>query len=414
MTSTVPDQRGTTPPDTSADSHAAADQDLANARGPWAIAAINGTRYWAVAMGAYLVITLCAWQIGDKPHTFGQLFGSWRQWDTGWYLGLATQGYPHAGASGPPPPVAWFGFYPLYPLLIRAVHVVVPGDVAISAFVVSVAAFLGLLIVLFRFLDSELRDRAAVHRAMWYLLAFPTAFFLAAPFPMALFLMLAVASIYYMRQGRWWAAAAIGAVATSARASAPLLVAVFLLEYLRQRNWDLRKIRADLGWVALIPTGLLAYLAYAKAMLGDFLAPFHAQQNYWLHALDWPWVGPMEAARHVVGGAGPDFVLYPVIDVLLLGTVVALLVAGIVGRYQLDRDQWTLVAFGAGAVLFAISFPMPDYDDRVHRSVHARLPRVHGAGPDWGVPLVRPRLRRRRPAAEAFAHDPPAGAGSDS
>jgi hypothetical protein len=78
--------------------------------------------------------------------------------------------------------------------------------------------------------------------------------------------------------------------------------------------------------------------------------------------LNWPWVGPLEAVRHVVGNAGPDFVLFPVVDVVLVGVVVALLVAGLVGRFRLDREQWPLIAFGAGAVLFAITFPMPDVD----------------------------------------------------
>ena len=329
--------------------------------GGWKLAARMGVRYWAVALAAYLLITLCAFQLGDRPRTYAELFMSWRQWDAWWYIAAATDGYPTADVPGPPPPEARYAFFPLFPLLIRIIDVIAPGNAAVAAFLVSILTFLGLLVVFYRFLDSEVADRATVDRTVWYLLLFPTAFFLAAPYPMALFLMLVIGSIYFMRQGRWWAAGLVGALATASRASALLLVGIFVLEYLRQREWSVRRIRADAAWVALIPVGLLSYLAFAAVRIGNPLAPFDAQ-DYWEHRLDWPWTGVLRVARYVAGNMGPDFTLFPVVDLALVTLMAVLLVLAVYGPYRLRPDQWPLVVFGLGALWFAISFPMPDVD----------------------------------------------------
>jgi len=122
-----------------------------------------------------------------------------------------------------------------------------------------------------------------------------------------------------------------------------------------------RRIRADAAWVALIPVGLLSYMAFAAVRIGNPLAPFDAQ-DYWEHRLDWPWTGVLRVARYVAGNMGPDFTLFPVVDLALVTLMAVLLVAAVYGPYRLRGDQWPLVVFGVGALWFAISFPMPDID----------------------------------------------------
>ena len=380
------------------------------APGPWRRATRQAVRFWAVALAAYLLITLCAWQLGERPSTFAELFGSWQYWDGSWYLRTATVGYPTADYAGPPPAEAFYAFFPLFPLLIAGADLVLPGSTMIAAMLVSVATFLGMLIVLYRFLDSELRDKAWVDRTIWYLVLFPTAFFLAAPYPMSLYLMLMIAAVYFMRQGRWWVAGLVGALATASRASALLLVGIFVLEYLRQREWSVRRIRPDLAWVALVPTGLLAYMAYAHQRVGNALAPFQGQ-DYWEHKLDWPWVGVLRLARYAAGHLDPDFWLFPFVDLVTVTLMGCLLIAAVFGRW---RARARPVAPGrprprCPVVRDQLSHAGPG-PDQGGQPLHARgRRRVHDPWAHRREPMVRPCLRgtRAAPAGIAPRHPPP-------
>src|SRR5687767_15746495 len=76
--------------------------------------------------------------------------------DSVWYLRVADSGY---GDSAPRA-----AFFPLYPLLVRAVATPLGGSNAsllVAAYLVSLAAFVGALVVLFRLTELELGRRLA-------------------------------------------------------------------------------------------------------------------------------------------------------------------------------------------------------------------------------------------------------------
>src|ERR687897_120185 len=78
------------------------------------------------------------------------------RWDSVWYLRVADSGY---GDSAPRA-----AFFPLYPLLVRAVATPLGASNAallVAAYLVSLAAFLGALVVLFRLTEVELGRRHA-------------------------------------------------------------------------------------------------------------------------------------------------------------------------------------------------------------------------------------------------------------
>src|SRR5688500_11389140 len=82
------------------------------------------------------------------------------RWDSVWYLRVAESGYGGKASlrSGhrplhAPDPAPRAAFFPLYPLLVRAVATPLGGSNAallIAAYLVSLAAFLGALVLLFR------------------------------------------------------------------------------------------------------------------------------------------------------------------------------------------------------------------------------------------------------------------------
>jgi len=85
--------------------------------------------------GAILLFSYLWGRQGVIPH-WPDMWASmwlWRysvSWDAGWYLTIARDGYGYQAANGNAPAVSWF---PALPLLIRAVHTVMPGSDVLAA-----------------------------------------------------------------------------------------------------------------------------------------------------------------------------------------------------------------------------------------------------------------------------------------
>src|SRR6185503_12430190 len=140
------------------------------------------------------------------------------RWDSVWYLRIADSGY---GDSAPRA-----AFFPLYPLLVRGVATVLGGShgaLLVAAYLVSLAAFLGALTLLYRLTELELGRRLA-RPTLLLLAVFPAAVFFGAPYSESLFLLLAVGAFYAARTGRWaWAGACAG-LASATRSAGLLLI----------------------------------------------------------------------------------------------------------------------------------------------------------------------------------------------
>jgi len=95
---------------------------------------------------------------------FGNLLAApFARWDSVWYMAIASGGYAHQ-----PPRTA---FFPLYPLLMRGVGVVVGSDL-IGGVVVSLVCFFVALVLLYRLVELELGRELATLTVT--LLAFPS------------------------------------------------------------------------------------------------------------------------------------------------------------------------------------------------------------------------------------------------
>ena len=141
-------------------------------------------------LGILLVAYLAAGLMADSPfvppyHLRGMdnvlldVFGS--RWDTGFYASIAEEGYRYQGV--PLPSVA---FFPLYPLMMRAVGALV-GDVLVAGILISNAALLLAVMLLYRLADESWGE-AVAGRTVWYFLIFPAAFFGTAVYSESLFL----------------------------------------------------------------------------------------------------------------------------------------------------------------------------------------------------------------------------------
>lgn len=191
--------------------------------------------------------------------------GVWGHWDGFWYLSIASFGY-----HGRPTATA---FFPLFPMAMKLF-----GGGIIGGMVVSMASFLVALYFLARLVTFELGPRAA-----WFTLLglafFPTAFYLNAVYSEALFLALAISSLYFLRTGRYWIAGPLGALATLVTTYGFLLVLPFAWQIWRQEGFRIRKL-LHVGWM---PLGLLSYMVFLFFRFGDPLVFESAQSNWSRH-----------------------------------------------------------------------------------------------------------------------------------
>jgi hypothetical protein len=236
------------------------------------------TLFVVTRLGILLVAYLSAGLIADAPgayHLRGEenrlvdVFGS--RWDTGFYVSIAEEGYRYEGV--PLPSVA---FFPLYPLMMRAVASLV-GDPLVAGILISHVALLFASILFYRFV-AESWDEALAERTVWYWLIFPAAFFGAAVYSESLFLLCAIGALYFARRGYWEAAALLGIGAALTRFVGLIIVPVLVLEWWQQ--WRSKEVAERPSPIALLAAlvillGTVAYMAYLWLVFGDPLAFVH-------------------------------------------------------------------------------------------------------------------------------------------
>jgi hypothetical protein len=296
------------------------------------------------------------------------------RWDAVWYLSIADDGYGDSADK------AKAAFYPLYPLLSKAVGFVV-GSTLTGALLVALACFFAALLVLRKLADIELGPRDG-RVAVLLVAFFPSAFFFSGIYSESLFLLLSAGALLAARTDRWMWAGIAGGLAALTRNSGAVLLLPLVLMYLYgprgsapplpgpQAWWRPRyALRPDLLWLALIPAALLAFLAYIGAVLDDPFAPFNAQELWGRHLmpLGGIWDGTRAAwlgLRQLVHGsmtpvyfseAGGDPYVNAGQNLMLFGFLVFALVAlvGVLRRLPLAYGAYVVVALA-----LTLSYPV--------------------------------------------------------
>lgn len=256
------------------------------------------------------------------------------RWDAAWYLLIAHAGYAPALGSAT---VARSAFFPLYPLAIRALSLPL-WPPAVAGAIVSLIAFAVALYLLHRLTSLEMRrlraagerigePRAVARLALALTALCPMAFFFSAVYSESLYLALSLAVFWYARRGAWARAGLLGILASATRPTGVLLVAPVALFYLygprergerahrarpqaapvsrRSRMVELLRPRYRLGgdaaYIALIPAGVLAFMAYLALAGGSASAPF-AAEALWGREFAGPFVALWSAAVAAFAG----------------------------------------------------------------------------------------------------------------
>lgn len=198
-------------------------------------------------------------------------------------------------------------FLPLYPLVIRSVSTIFKMDFIISAQLISILSLIGSLLVFYKLLIFD-RQKHFFPLIVSIILVFPTSFFYAAAYNDALYLFLAVLTIYFSRKKHWALACVLAAFGTLTRFNGFALILLIYVEYLFSENtaisgqwsWktvfdklkhslNLSKIvKSRIYLLVLVPGVFLSYLAYVELIFKNWNLVFTTMEIWGQNRITFP------------------------------------------------------------------------------------------------------------------------------
>jgi uncharacterized membrane protein YhaH (DUF805 family) len=190
--------------------------------------------------------------------------------DGDWYISIARHGYEQI-----PFEVGYhrWVFFPLYPLLLRAVSYLT-GGYELTGMLLSSLLFFIALVFLYKLTREYGYDDGTAERTIFYLAVFPTSYFFSLPLTESLFLLLTVSSFYAARRERWTWAGIFAALSSATRFIGILMLPTLILLYWQKYR---ARPRVNALGILLAPAGLIIYMVYLRYLTGNAFAFKDAQ-----------------------------------------------------------------------------------------------------------------------------------------
>lgn len=274
-----------------------------------------------------------------------------QKWDADWYLNIAENGYrydPHGQST--------VAFYPLLPLLIRALHAC-GMDPLLAGYAVTHVALFGACVLLWRLAALETRSASQADLTLTLLLLGPGAVWFGLVYTESLFLLTLVGCVLAARRGRWLEAGLWGYAAALTRTPGLFLAGFLCLEAVQQWREGHRASAVSgapspaRGWWPLPPFARAAlavggpvlgqgtFLIFQRVAFGDWRAQQKTMTAGWFPGGPRP---PWTAlAAHWQFG-GPSFPL-------LAGALLAVVLVTALASF------WTLRRWGYPALVLALT-----------------------------------------------------------
>lgn len=201
------------------------------------------------------------------------------------YLRIARYGYIDDFAQA---------FFPLFPILIRYVtkyNFLLPIETAIkfpqyieaqyfqNALIISNLLFFIGIIFLYKLLRID-HKKSVSFKSIFFLLAFPTAFYFGAVYSESMFFLLTVLTFYFMRKNKFIISGIFAALASGTRVIGVILFFSLLIEVMVKRKNIFKKpieIIKMLLSLVIAPSGLVIFMIYLKLNFNDYLYFLNAQ-----------------------------------------------------------------------------------------------------------------------------------------
>jgi len=208
--------------------------------------------------------------------------GLWLRFDTYFYIDIAEQGYKRPAAVV---------FFPLYPLLIRALTYLGMPPLAAALLISRLAAFL-LLWGMQRLLLLDL-PKSTVRIAAVLLLLWPGSFILFAAYPDSMVMAATIWALVFARSERWWGATACAAIAATTKAVGVFVVLPLVIIAWRQHAKPWLQMLVVLATAGIYPLYLGA--------IGQ-ITPDLAYRTYWATTVSLPWQTVWSALNAISAG----------------------------------------------------------------------------------------------------------------
>ena len=311
-------------------------------------------------------------------------------WDSEYYLGIALGGYdnpnvPHltpagiqtvvrdhvvsqSGSSFSQSISLSYAFFPFYPLMIRVFAFLLQifglnaiATASLAGVIVSALGALFGMLALYDLTRDNLGEDGAL-RASFYLIIFPTGFFLTQIYTEGLFVGLAFGCLAMLKRKHWLAAAILGVCATMTRAVGVALIIPMLVQWLRTGEW----MDLDMEWRQIIHQGfawrpfyhfilaiapLIAFTIWKFSYLG--LAFDYIEANYFgrgflsLGSAYLAWSG---AFRSMIAGTNPQNTAYYIPE--FLGLIIGIVACAVTIKTHPELAWFSiavvLISWGSG------------------------------------------------------------------
>ncbi len=205
-------------------------------------------------------------------------------WDSEYYVGIAVGGYadPEAGTAIPAdgqPHIKNYSFFPLYPYLMKILMIPLAvfglnqiATASLAGVIISLLGTLAGMVALFDLTHEYIEEQGAL-RAVFYMLIFPTGFFLAQVYTEGIFIGLAFWTLALTRRKQWLLASLLAVLAAWTRAQGAILVLALGIAWLRQIEWKKPIIPQLRDWKLIIQAILVllpvaAFLVWRYSALG--------------------------------------------------------------------------------------------------------------------------------------------------
>lgn len=205
-------------------------------------------------------------------------------WDSEYYVGIAVGGYadPEAGQVVNPATgqavIKNYSFFPFYPYLMRVLAYPLRAfglnPIATASLAGVIIALLGTLagmVALWQLTHAHFGEDSA-YRSVFYLLIFPSGFFLAQVYSEGLFIGLSLWCLLLIRRRQWFWAALFGMFAAWTRAHGAALALPLGIAWLAQFDWTSQPLkqfdRQKLLSALAVVLPVAAYLLWRNSALG--------------------------------------------------------------------------------------------------------------------------------------------------
>lgn len=266
-----------------------------------------------------------------SPFKSFNYLNSWAQWDGGYYLSIAQNGYRN---------LQDFAFFPLYPFLVSIFGRAFNNFLFAGLLVSNILFFLFLLVFyayIKRFFSTEIARISTIT-----FLFFPTSFFATAMYSESLFLLLSMLTFYLLYRKKYFFSAIAASFSALTRAVGLFLGLSLVYSYF------VGKHKKDIPGILMLIIPFLAFLAYMiylKVRVGDAFI-FLNVQDLWQRSFTDP-VSTLIASAYTLLTVPKPLITY--LDFALTVLFISLL---IVGRRKIPSSLWI---FSTLVILFPVS-----------------------------------------------------------